>query len=185
VRWVLRADGRRRACGRAAGSAGPGAADAAPSPGHPVQTFREQVPAVLYRDQRRTTRLAGQADEVGRRQAGRAGAGLLGLGLDMAAVIAAVILPIHNGRTEGVNTKTKMIKRQMYGRETSPSCATASCSAIATIRHHRKVRQRRTSDRPFPEDHSQTDECVWAARGDLPGRRGCDRAVLRLAASYA
>ena len=22
----------------------------------------------------------------------------------------------HNGRTEGVNTKTKMIKRQMYGR---------------------------------------------------------------------
>jgi transposase len=25
-------------------------------------------------------------------------------------------LPFHNGRTEGVNTKTKMIKRQMYGR---------------------------------------------------------------------
>ena len=24
--------------------------------------------------------------------------------------------PYHNGRTEGVNTKTKMIKRQMYGR---------------------------------------------------------------------
>jgi Transposase len=24
--------------------------------------------------------------------------------------------PFHNGRTEGVNTKTKMIKRQMYGR---------------------------------------------------------------------
>ena len=23
---------------------------------------------------------------------------------------------VHNGRTEGVNTKTKMIKRQMYGR---------------------------------------------------------------------
>jgi transposase len=32
------------------------------------------------------------------------------------AVIAAVTLPFHNGRTEGVNTKTKMIKRQMYGR---------------------------------------------------------------------
>jgi transposase len=30
--------------------------------------------------------------------------------------IAAVTLPFHNGRTEGVNTKTKMIKRQMYGR---------------------------------------------------------------------
>jgi transposase len=39
-----------------------------------------------------------------------------GLGLDIDAVIAAVTLPFHNGRTEGVNTKTKMIKRQMYGR---------------------------------------------------------------------
>jgi transposase len=25
-------------------------------------------------------------------------------------------MPHHNGHTEGVNTKTKMIKRQMYGR---------------------------------------------------------------------
>jgi transposase len=39
-----------------------------------------------------------------------------GLDLDKQAVIAAVTLPFHNGRTEGVNTKTKMIKRQMYGR---------------------------------------------------------------------
>jgi transposase len=39
-----------------------------------------------------------------------------GLDLDTQAVIAAVTLPFHNGRTEGVNTKTKMIKRQMYGR---------------------------------------------------------------------
>ena len=37
-------------------------------------------------------------------------------GLDLAAVTAAVTLPFHNGRTEGVNTKTKMIKRQMHGR---------------------------------------------------------------------
>jgi hypothetical protein len=29
---------------------------------------------------------------------------------------AALTLPHHNGRTEGANTKTKMIKRQMYGR---------------------------------------------------------------------
>jgi hypothetical protein len=28
----------------------------------------------------------------------------------MAAVTAAVTLPFHNGRTEGVNTRTKMIK---------------------------------------------------------------------------
>ena len=39
-----------------------------------------------------------------------------GLNLDVAAATAAVTLPFHNGRTEGVNTKTKMIKRQMYGR---------------------------------------------------------------------
>ncbi len=39
-----------------------------------------------------------------------------GLDLDAQAAIAAVTLPFHNGRTEGVNTKTKMIKRQMYGR---------------------------------------------------------------------
>ena len=39
-----------------------------------------------------------------------------GLDLDTQAVTAALTLPFHNGRTEGVNTKTKMIKRQMYGR---------------------------------------------------------------------
>ena len=39
-----------------------------------------------------------------------------GLDLDIKAATAALTLPHHNGRTEGVNTKTKMIKRQMYGR---------------------------------------------------------------------
>jgi transposase len=39
-----------------------------------------------------------------------------GLDVDKQAAVAAVTLPYHNGRTEGVNTKTKMIKRQMYGR---------------------------------------------------------------------
>ncbi len=39
-----------------------------------------------------------------------------GLDLDVDAAIAAVTLPFHNGRTEGVNTKTKLIERQMYGR---------------------------------------------------------------------
>jgi transposase len=48
-----------------------------PVRGCAVQTFREQVPGVLDRYQRRTTRLAGQAGEVARRLAGRAGAGLL------------------------------------------------------------------------------------------------------------
>ena len=39
-----------------------------------------------------------------------------GLDLDLKAATAAVTLPHHNGRTEGVNCKTKMIKRQMFGR---------------------------------------------------------------------
>jgi transposase len=39
-----------------------------------------------------------------------------GLDLDFQAVTAALTMPFHNGRTEGVNTRTKAIKRQMYGR---------------------------------------------------------------------
>lgn len=39
-----------------------------------------------------------------------------GLDYDRAAVNAALTLPFHNGGTEGVNAKTRMIKRQMYGR---------------------------------------------------------------------
>ncbi|MFI6744499.1 transposase, partial [Nonomuraea sp. NPDC050451] len=39
-----------------------------------------------------------------------------GLELDLNAVNAALTLPHHNGRTEGVNTRTKRIMRQMHGR---------------------------------------------------------------------
>ena len=39
-----------------------------------------------------------------------------GIGQDLDAVTAAITLEHHNGRTEGVNTKTKLLKRQMYGR---------------------------------------------------------------------
>jgi transposase len=39
-----------------------------------------------------------------------------GLDLDIQAATAALTMAHHNGRTEGVNTRTKMIKRQMYGR---------------------------------------------------------------------
>ena len=39
-----------------------------------------------------------------------------GLDLDSQAATAGLTLPHHNGRTEGVSTRTKMIKRQMYGR---------------------------------------------------------------------
>ncbi|MBP2334723.1 transposase [Saccharothrix coeruleofusca] len=39
-----------------------------------------------------------------------------GLEIDRSAVDAALTLPYHNGRTEGVNTSTKRIMRQMHGR---------------------------------------------------------------------
>ena len=39
-----------------------------------------------------------------------------GLDPDIQAAMAAVTMPHHNGRTEGANTKTKMTKRQIYGR---------------------------------------------------------------------
>jgi transposase len=39
-----------------------------------------------------------------------------GLDLDIQGSTAALTMLHHNGRTEGVNTRTKMIKRQMYGR---------------------------------------------------------------------
>ena len=71
-----------------------------------------------------------------------------GLDLDIAAVTAAVTLPFHNGRTEGVNTKTKMIKRQMYGR----AGFTLLRHRILLGCHHApsppKVRQSRRLDRP-------------------------------------
>ncbi|MFE3206520.1 ISL3 family transposase [Embleya sp. NPDC059237] len=43
-----------------------------------------------------------------------------GLERDRAAVDAALTLPHHNGRTEGVNNKIKLIKRQTYGRAGYP-----------------------------------------------------------------
>jgi transposase len=43
-----------------------------------------------------------------------------GLRLDQDAVHAALTSEHHNGGTEGVNTKTKLIKRQMYGRAGFP-----------------------------------------------------------------
>lgn len=39
-----------------------------------------------------------------------------GVEQDVDAVTAAITLEHNNGRTEGVNTKTKLLKRQMYGR---------------------------------------------------------------------
>ena len=41
---------------------------------------------------------------------------LRGLDQDHDAAVAALTLPYTNGPCEGVNTKTKLLKRQMYGR---------------------------------------------------------------------
>ncbi|SEG89504.1 Transposase [Nonomuraea solani] len=43
-----------------------------------------------------------------------------GLEKDIDAVIAGLTLPYSNGPMEGVNTKTKLIKRTMYGRAGFP-----------------------------------------------------------------
>ncbi|MFI6893865.1 ISL3 family transposase [Streptomyces sp. NPDC050256] len=43
-----------------------------------------------------------------------------GLERDRAAIDAALTLPHHNGRTEGVNCKIKLLKRQRYGRAGHP-----------------------------------------------------------------
>jgi hypothetical protein len=49
-----------------------------------------------------------------------------GLELDRAAVNAGLTLPWSNGRTEGVNTRTKKIMRQMHAR-----------AGFDLLRHHR------------------------------------------------
>jgi transposase len=64
-----------------------------------LQTFREQVPGVVERYQRRTARLTAQTGEAVRRLAGRAGAGLLAaLGVPLSRhtalrVLLAIPLP--------------------------------------------------------------------------------------------
>jgi Transposase len=45
---------------------------------------------------------------------------LAGLEQDHDAVIAGLTLPYSSGPIEGINTKTKLIKRQMYGRASFP-----------------------------------------------------------------
>jgi hypothetical protein len=73
---LSRADSGGRARGRpACPSEGPGPPTALPGPGCKVQTFREQVPGVLERYQRRTMRLTGQVSAgVRKNVADRAGA---------------------------------------------------------------------------------------------------------------
>jgi Transposase len=70
--------------------------------------------ALLHPDPGNEARLSGWARTARAADLPSVHAFVRGLDLDAQAAIAAVTLPFHNGRTEGVNTK--MIKRQMYGR---------------------------------------------------------------------
>jgi hypothetical protein len=73
------------------------------APGCPRQTFREQVPGVLERYQRRTARLTGQVSAVARELAGRASARLLSaLGIAVSRHVALrVLLRIPAARPGG------------------------------------------------------------------------------------
>src|SRR4029450_1932361 len=65
-----------------------------PVTGCPRQTFREQVPGVLHRYQRRTTRLTAQVSAVARELAGRASARLLpalGIGVSRHAMLRVLL----------------------------------------------------------------------------------------------
>ncbi|MGP3948486.1 ISL3 family transposase [Streptomyces sp. 7N604] len=70
--------------------------------------------------ERRGSDLDSWAKEV--RQAGlpEIGPFLNGLAQDHDAAVAGLSLPYSNGPAEGINTKTKLIKRQMYGRAGFP-----------------------------------------------------------------
>jgi hypothetical protein len=56
-----------------------------------------------------------------------------GLRKDLPAVTAGLSLPYSNGPTEGVNTKVKLIKRQMYGRA---GFALLRRRILAQLTHH-------------------------------------------------
>ena len=71
-----------------------------------------------------------------------------GLELDLKAATAAVTLPHHNGRTEGVNTKTKKIKRDMFGRASFELLRHRILLGLRHLLSPPKVRQSRSWDRP-------------------------------------
>jgi transposase len=62
-----------------------------------------------------------------------------GIDQDRDAANAAITLPYHNGCTEGVNTKTKRIMRQMHGRAGFTLLRHRILLGYGdTYRHHRK-----------------------------------------------
>jgi Transposase len=98
-----------------------------------------------------------------------------GLGLDIRAVTAALTMPHHNGRTEGVNTKTKMIKRQCTDERASPCCAIAFSSDDATHRHHRKCDRAKLTVGAVRRCHS--------SGGERPSPPSCRSRAVKLGAA--
>ncbi len=82
-----------------------------------------------------------------------------GLAQDRDAVNAALTLPYHNGGTEGVNTKTKRIMRQMHGR-----------ASFCLLRHRILLGQ--------PDHAPSPHRAIW--RGDRPKARR-----IRMSAGFA
>ena len=60
-----------------------------------------------------------------------------GLDRDRDTVIAALTLPYSNGPTEGVDTRTKRIARQMHGRAGFALLRHRILLGSSTLRHHR------------------------------------------------
>src|SRR5207249_11559968 len=85
-----------------------------------------------------------------------------GLDLDIQAAAAALTMPFHNGRTEGVNTKTKMIKRQMYGR-----------AGFALLRHRILLGLRNVTTGSETEPGGRCNCRTWVSPGQGPWPGAC------------
>ncbi|MFE3205844.1 ISL3 family transposase [Embleya sp. NPDC059237] len=81
-----------------------------------LRTHIAEFASLLAPAQGNDTRLTAWIAAVRASDLGHLHAFANGLELDRAAVDAALTTPHHNGRTEGVNTRTKRIMRQMHGR---------------------------------------------------------------------
>ncbi len=77
-----------------------------------------------------------------------------GLEPGLKAATAAVTLPHHNGRTEGVSTKTKKIKRDMFGRAGSELLRHRILPGLGHLPSPPELRQSRIPDATPPHCHS-------------------------------
>jgi hypothetical protein len=105
------------------------------------------------------------------------------LRLDQDAVRAALTSEHHNGGTEGVNTKTKLIKRQMYGRAGFHLICPASSSNSLTLRYNQKLdrvenRTVRISGRPLappPLQYAEASQLLRVSPPVCPASVGSSR----------